>query len=80
LQTATAQGKDRARSELAIRGSDVLTLYYAPHTCSLASHIALKDVGAKYELKRIDFGKAEQQSPAYYPLSEVGESGLHYRR
>jgi glutathione S-transferase len=58
--------------ELAIRGSDVLTLYYAPHTCSLASHIALKDVGAKYELKRIDFGKAEQQSPAYLGMNPKG--------
>ena len=36
--------------------SDVLTLYYAPHTCSLASHIALKDAAATYELKRIAEG------------------------
>ena len=33
----------------------MLTLYYAPHTCSLASHIVLEDVGAKYDLRRIDF-------------------------
>ena len=42
----------------------MLTLYHAAHTCSLASHIALEDAGAKYELKRIDFGRTEQQSPA----------------
>src|SRR5262249_20379594 len=40
-------------------------LYYTPHTCSLASHIALEDAGANYELRRIDFGKNEQQSPEY---------------
>jgi hypothetical protein len=39
----------------------VFTLYHAPHTCSLASHIALEDAGAAYELQRIDFGKAEQK-------------------
>jgi glutathione S-transferase len=53
-------------------GSDMFTLYYAPHTCSLASHIVLKDVGAKYELKRIDFGKAEQQSPSYSKVNPKG--------
>jgi glutathione S-transferase len=40
----------------------MLTLYYAPHTCSLASHIALEDAGASYELRRIDFKQAQQRS------------------
>lgn len=47
----------------------MLTLYYARHTCSLASHIALLDAGAGYDAKRIDFGKNEQQSPAYLAVS-----------
>jgi glutathione S-transferase len=47
----------------------MITLYYAPHTCSLASHIALEDAGAKYDLKRIDFQKTEQQSPAYLAIN-----------
>jgi glutathione S-transferase len=47
----------------------MLTLYYAPHTCSLASHIALEDAGASYSLKRIDFGKTEQQSPTYLAIN-----------
>lgn len=47
----------------------MFTFYYAPHTCSLASHIALVDAGAEYELKRIDFGKTEQQSPAYLAVN-----------
>jgi hypothetical protein len=45
---------------------------YEPHTCSLGSHIALRDVGAKYELRRIDFGKAEQQSPSYLGVNPKG--------
>jgi glutathione S-transferase len=47
----------------------MLTLYYAADTCSLASHIALRDAGATYDLRRIDFGKTEQQSPAYLKVN-----------
>jgi glutathione S-transferase len=47
----------------------MFTLYYAAHTCSLASHIALEDAGAAYELKRIDFGRSEQQSAAYLEIN-----------
>jgi len=47
----------------------MLTLYYTPHTCSLATHIALKDVGADYELRRIDFGTTQQQSPAFLKIN-----------
>ena len=47
----------------------MFTLYYAPHTCSLASHIALLDAGAEYQLRRIDFGKAEQKSTGYVAIN-----------
>lgn len=47
----------------------MLTLYYAPHTCALASHIALEDVGAAYELLRIDFASNEQQSAEYMAIN-----------
>ena len=44
-------------------------LYYATNTCSLAAHIALEDAGADYELRRIDFTRTEQQSPAYLKVN-----------
>ena len=47
----------------------MFTLYYAPDTCSLASHIALEEAGAVYVLKRVDFGKTEQQSPGYLAVN-----------
>lgn len=47
----------------------MLKLYYAPHTCALASHIALRDAGADFELHRVDFSKTEQQSPAYLRIN-----------
>src|SRR5476649_1510925 len=47
----------------------MFTLYYAPHTCSLASHIALEDAGAVYELKRVDFDTMEQKSLNYVAIN-----------
>ena len=58
----------------------MLTLYYAPHTCSLASHIALEDVGAKYELRRIDFKQAQQRSADYLRDQSQRRGCLHLRR
>ncbi len=47
----------------------MLQLLYTPHTCSLATHIALVDAGAAYTLRRIDFSKTEQQSPEYLAIN-----------
>ncbi|MGQ0580525.1 MAG: glutathione S-transferase family protein [Reyranella sp.] len=40
----------------------MLKLYYAAHTCSLATHIVLEEVGADYSTVRVDFGKEQQKS------------------
>ena len=45
------------------------TLYYAPHTCSLASHIALEDAAAEYSTVRINFADDEQRKPAYLAIN-----------
>lgn len=50
----------------------MLTLYYAPNTCALASHIALIETDAAYELRRIDFAAAQQRSPDYLTLNPKG--------
>lgn len=50
----------------------MLTLYYTPKTCALASHIALIDAGADYVLKRIDFKSSEQRSPEFLALNPKG--------
>jgi glutathione S-transferase len=47
----------------------MFTLYFTPSTCALASHIALVDAAAPYELKRVDFGSTEQQSPGYLAIN-----------
>jgi glutathione S-transferase len=50
----------------------VLTLYYAPHTCALATHIVLEEVGAGYAGERIDFARGQQRSPEYLKINPKG--------
>ena len=50
----------------------MLTLYYAPHTISLATHIVLEEVGAEYVGKRIDFASNQQRSPEYLRINPKG--------
>jgi glutathione S-transferase len=50
----------------------MFTLYYAPNTCSLASHIALVEAGAEYRLERLSFKKEEQRQPDYLAINPKG--------
>jgi len=50
----------------------MIKLYYAPHTCSLASHIALEEAGADYSTVRIDFAKQEQRGEEYIAINPKG--------
>jgi glutathione S-transferase len=47
----------------------MLKLFYAPHTCALASHIALEEAGADYEIARVDFRGNEQKKPEYLAVN-----------
>jgi glutathione S-transferase len=49
-----------------------MKLFYAPHTCALASHIALEEAGASYETVRIDFGTEDQRKPDYLKINPKG--------
>ena len=50
----------------------MMKLYYTPHTCALASHIALETAGADYEARRVDFSKSEQRSGEYLRVNPKG--------
>jgi glutathione S-transferase len=50
----------------------MIKLYYAAHTCSLASHIALEDAGAEYSTVRIRFAGEEQRKPEYLAITPKG--------
>ncbi len=49
-----------------------MILFYAPHTCALAVHIALEQVGATYELHRLNFAAGEQRTPEYLAINPKG--------
>lgn len=52
----------------------MLTLYYSPGACALASHIALKEVGADHDLVRIDLRQGEQKTPEYLAINPAGKT------
>src|ERR1700694_5600584 len=49
-----------------------IKLYYAPGACSLASHIAIEEVGLPYETQRLDLAAGDQRNPDYLALNPRG--------
>jgi glutathione S-transferase len=47
-------------------------LYYAPGACSLASHIALEELGEPYDTQRLDLAAGDQRKPEYLALNPRG--------
>jgi glutathione S-transferase len=62
------------RSELAIQPgmSFTYTLYYSPGAVSLATHIALEEVGARYRLEPILVREGQQNTEAYRRIHPLG--------
>lgn len=50
----------------------MLTLFTSPGACSRASHIALEESGLAFEVRLIDFGKAEQRTPEFLAVNPKG--------
>jgi glutathione S-transferase len=50
----------------------MLTLYYAPGACALATHLALEYAGAPYQAVRLDFKQQQQRSPEYLQVNPKG--------
>lgn len=46
-----------------------MIFYTAPHTCSVATHIALEEAGAEYSTQRLDFNSSEQRSAQYLKIN-----------
>ncbi|MDF2232812.1 glutathione S-transferase N-terminal domain-containing protein [Albimonas sp. CAU 1670] len=54
----------------------MIVIHSAPGACSLASHIALREAGAEFELRRVDFAADQQRSPEYLALNPKGRVPL----
>ena len=50
----------------------MLKLFYAAHTCSLATHIVLAEVRADYSIARIDFATDQQRSSDFLAVNPKG--------
>jgi glutathione S-transferase len=51
----------------------MLTLYYSPGACSMASHIALEEIGERYEAKETLLSKNAHKSPEYLAVNPRGK-------
>ena len=51
----------------------MLTLYFSPGACSLASHIGLEETGAPYEAKPILLAKQQQRTEGYLKINPRGK-------
>lgn len=51
----------------------MLTLFYSPGACSMASHIGLEEAGASYETKQVALAKGEQKLPEYLKINPRGK-------
>jgi glutathione S-transferase len=50
----------------------MIRFFYSAGSCSLASHIALEEAGAEYELVRTDTKAGEQRRPEYLAINPNG--------
>lgn len=47
----------------------MLTLYYCPYACSMASHVALEEAGATFEPKKVNIFTGEHLKPDYLAIN-----------
>jgi glutathione S-transferase len=47
----------------------MMKFFFGPHSCALASHIALEEAGADYEGVRLDLVKGDQKTPEFLKLN-----------
>lgn len=50
----------------------MLKLFYSPGSCATASHIALEEAGADYELELVKLGEQQQRTPEFLALNPKG--------
>ena len=50
----------------------MLTLFYAPGACSLASHIVLEEGGEPYTPKKVNLAAGEQRTEAFLKINPQG--------
>ena len=47
----------------------MLKFFFGPHSCALASHLALEEAGARYEAVKLDLAAGDQRKPEYLKIN-----------
>lgn len=51
----------------------MLTLYFSPGSSAMATHIALHEIGVKFEPRPLSFATKDQRTPDYLGLNPEGK-------
>ena len=51
----------------------MLTFYFSPGSSSMAPHIALHEIGARFEAKPLSFRRKETRTPAFMAINPAGK-------
>ncbi len=51
----------------------MLTLYFSPGSSAMAPHIALHEIGCRFESRPVSFAKDEQKRPEYLAINAAGK-------
>jgi glutathione S-transferase len=71
--TSTAQFLRQRSGRFGLEDRPMFTLFYAPGSSSMASHIALEEASAEYETTLVDEDAGEQRSEAYLTINPRGK-------
>ena len=58
----------------------MLTLYFSPGACSMASHIGIEECGADYVERPTLLAKGEQKTPEYLKVNPRGKVPARSRK
>lgn len=50
-----------------------MKLYWGPHTCAIAIHVLLEEIGAPYETEKIDVGGGATHEPPFLAVNPKGK-------
>ena len=51
----------------------MLTLYFAPGASSMAPHIALNEIGVRFDAKPVSLARKENREPAFLAINPEGK-------
>src|SRR5258707_9695546 len=73
LPAVTGTCQIARRRRLGQRNPPMLTFWFSPGASSMATHIALHEVGAQFDARPLSFSKKENKTPEFLALNPEGK-------